>query len=610
MKQKLTLILLFSVIVNVITQDTIEIGPDGYPTGDDSTYYILPIVHTSDIHGHAYAAETKDDGGNVLFKAGGIDYFSTYVEKLKTDFGRVLLLDSGDVFQGGYESKVTNGDIMTKFFKTADVFATTLGNHEFDFGQDYLKEKLNNLKDKFVCANVYKKGTENPLDNTVVTNIYTFPNTDIKIGIIGMTTIQTKEASSGDMSYIDISANYKAIIEPKSTELKNKGCKAVILLIHTGFTCKDQKEEVKTSITNPQSTSSCNAEGELQTILSELPEGTIDLALGGHLHYNQHSFINKVPAVTPKDSLLYFNIAYLYFKKSDLTLDKQKTTLEGPVPVCSKLYKNLKRCYDVKDDEKAGAGSLVPFTFHGKVIDDKGNPNVISILEENKGKIEAAEKEIVFELTDDIGGTFLGRNKTGESFMGNLVSDIYRQSTNADFAFVNHGLFRTTWTPGNISLKNFYDMFPFDNTVIKATTTGKDIKKILESIELQSGDDAKGYYAFSGATVSYDVEKHKVKSMKMIDGKKINDKKEYVIASNDYMLKTYGDDMAKLKGEITLQGVESIGDQTDIFLKFLKGKKVKTSEYYNPEEARFINPGSLQKVSLSLVLVLVSLLIF
>ena len=60
----------------------------------------------------------------------------------------------------------------------------TLGNHDFNYGYDYLKKYLNNLNAKCICANVDNKTKELsilPYDIKVMEN-------DLKVGIIGFTT--------------------------------------------------------------------------------------------------------------------------------------------------------------------------------------------------------------------------------------------------------------------------------------------------------------------------------------------------------------------------------------------------------------------------------------
>lgn len=72
-----------------------------------------------------------------------------------------MYLDAGDQFQGAIESsdKVSSGEIMNDYFNTVKVDGSTLGNHEFDFGPNFLfpfMEKRNE-KSWFIAANVHSE---------------------------------------------------------------------------------------------------------------------------------------------------------------------------------------------------------------------------------------------------------------------------------------------------------------------------------------------------------------------------------------------------------------------------------------------------------------------
>ena len=94
---------------------------------------------------------------------------------------------------------------------------------------------------------------------------------------------------------------------------------------------------------------------------------------------------------------------------------------------------------------------------------------------------------------------------------------IHNNFTDTDFSILNPGGFRTDWLPGVIQEKDFYNMFPFENTLYSYNISGSELSQMLQI--LQSGD--KGFYQFYGiqTTVSIsDSGKHSFISAKMIDG--------------------------------------------------------------------------------------------
>ena len=88
----------------------------------------LSIVGTSDLHG---AALPETDLGGLPLLAG-------YVNNLRaaraSDGGAVLLIDSGDTFQGDVESNLSEGALVVDAYNAIGYTAEAIGNHDFDFG--------------------------------------------------------------------------------------------------------------------------------------------------------------------------------------------------------------------------------------------------------------------------------------------------------------------------------------------------------------------------------------------------------------------------------------------------------------------------------------------
>ena len=63
------------------------------------------------------------------------------IEIIKEDYpNRSIYLDAGDQFQGGIESSslISSGRIMNDFYSAMNLSGAAIGNHEFDFGPDFL----------------------------------------------------------------------------------------------------------------------------------------------------------------------------------------------------------------------------------------------------------------------------------------------------------------------------------------------------------------------------------------------------------------------------------------------------------------------------------------
>src|SRR5436190_2843300 len=99
-----------------------------HPGAQKSATLTISVVATSDLHGGVLA---RDDRGGLAMLGG-------YVHNLRaaraSDGGGVLLVDSGDMFQGTLESNLNEGAAVVNAYNTLGYSAAAIGNHEFDYG--------------------------------------------------------------------------------------------------------------------------------------------------------------------------------------------------------------------------------------------------------------------------------------------------------------------------------------------------------------------------------------------------------------------------------------------------------------------------------------------
>lgn len=78
----------------------------------------------------------------------------------------------------------------------------------------------------------------------------------------------------------------------------------------------------------------------MSNLVKSLPEGTIQGVVQGHRHTVSHYFINGVPIMGNINGGFYFNVMYLTFHNKKVVDSK----IEGPIPVCEKIFENTGRC--------------------------------------------------------------------------------------------------------------------------------------------------------------------------------------------------------------------------------------------------------------------------
>lgn len=120
-----------------------------------------------------------------------------------------------------------------------------------------------------------------------------------------------------------------------------------------------------------------------------------------------------------------------------------------------------------------------------------------------------------------------------ESELSNLVADILRISTSgyigreADVAVTNIGGLRTALPEGNITFGNIYEITPFENTLCIVTMNGALLRQLFENIAKVHGE------GLSGARLEISEDGKLLSAT--VGGKEIDDKKEYKVATLDYL---------------------------------------------------------------------------
>jgi hypothetical protein len=110
----------------------------------------LVILHTNDTHSRL--DPFPDDGGRYA-GLGGVARRARLVERVRQEHEHVLLLDSGDIFQGTPYFNLFGGEPEFRAMSAMRYDAATLGNHDFDNGVEGLVEMLPHAAFPFVSAN-------------------------------------------------------------------------------------------------------------------------------------------------------------------------------------------------------------------------------------------------------------------------------------------------------------------------------------------------------------------------------------------------------------------------------------------------------------------------
>ena len=203
---------------------------------------------------------------------GGVDELSTYLANAYSTDDNVILLSSGDMWQGSFESNSTKGLIITDWMNELDFVSMTLGNHEYDWGEESIKANVALAEFPFLAINIYERDTNERVD--YVQSSVLVERGGMKIGIIGAIG-DCYSSISGDKVeevYFKTGAALTELVKAESEKLRAEGADYIVYSIHGGFGSNSSASMVQTS----------SLRGYYDASLSR--DGYVDLVFEGHTH--------------------------------------------------------------------------------------------------------------------------------------------------------------------------------------------------------------------------------------------------------------------------------------------------------------------------------------
>lgn len=217
----------------------------------------LTVLHTNDTHSCILPLSKELADTLTAGRGGFVRRIAMLKEERKAD-PDLLLFDSGDFSQGSPYYTMFRGDVEIGLMNQMGYDASTIGNHEFDFGLDNMARLFRQARFPILCSNYDFTGT--PLEGVV--KPYTIiRRKGVRIGVFALDPklegLVSRE-NYGQVRYLDPVATANKM----ATMLrKEKKCDLVILISHLGWQEKGMGD---------------------QEVISH--SRGIDLVLGGHSH--------------------------------------------------------------------------------------------------------------------------------------------------------------------------------------------------------------------------------------------------------------------------------------------------------------------------------------
>jgi len=150
----------------------------------------VSILHTTDLHGRVLGDTVRGFGADV----GGIARCATQIRRWRAENPNTILLDLGDLYQGTDVGWRSDGRIMTDCLNALRYDAWSLGNHEFDWGIEPVRDALLHAEAPVIGTNLLVEGNapgsiedrDNPLSR--IEPWTTLEVGGVRIGLLGFTT--------------------------------------------------------------------------------------------------------------------------------------------------------------------------------------------------------------------------------------------------------------------------------------------------------------------------------------------------------------------------------------------------------------------------------------
>ncbi|MGL5136547.1 MAG: bifunctional 2',3'-cyclic-nucleotide 2'-phosphodiesterase/3'-nucleotidase, partial [Beijerinckiaceae bacterium] len=212
----------------------------------------LRILETTDIHVHVHSYDYYRDAADDTV---GLARIASLVDKARGEARNTLLFENGDFLQGNplgdliaYERGFKAGDLhpIIRAMNQMKFDAGTLGNHEFNYGLDFLAKSLAGAKHPIVCANVAKgqlagsgRGDDTLLRPYVILDREVIDEAGapqrLKVGVIGFTPPQIMQ---WDQQHLRGKVDTRDIVETAKAwvpEMQERGADLIVALAHTGI---------------------------------------------------------------------------------------------------------------------------------------------------------------------------------------------------------------------------------------------------------------------------------------------------------------------------------------------------------------------------------------
>lgn len=384
----------------------------------------------------------------------GYPYMAGLRDSLQQMGCAVAVVSSGDFSFGGPIGSATKGGYIVRMMNAVGYDAVALGNHEFDYGMQRLRELGGSLTASMLSCNLRRNASPEAFEFApFVVRQYG----GLSVGFVGVTTPTTLYTSQptafrgedGQLLYDFGGSDLAASVQRSVDMARAAGAEVVVLLSHLG-----DSDGTPTSV----------------EVLSRLKG--VDVVLDAHDHHViagrriADKEGNMVPLASTGTRFRYIGMAVLSggVRTRLVPVDSLRRVGCCNAAVADTL-KAIEQGFEALGSRRVGQ------TQHDLVAEE-GDMRVVRLRETN---------------------------------LGDLVADAFRAGMNTDIGWVNGGGVRANVPAGEITRSQLLAVCPYANRIVAIRVTGQDLLDALETA-VREYPRAEGCFAqVSGLTFDVDT---------------------------------------------------------------------------------------------------------
>jgi 5'-nucleotidase/UDP-sugar diphosphatase len=188
----------------------------------------IVILHTNDEHGYLLPQESDGFGrGGAAYAAGG--WLRKGLDPNAPN-GNVLLVSGGDNWTGAAISTWFRGESTIAVMNAMGYRASVIGNHEFDFGQETLRQRARQAQFPYLAANLYRSGTQEIVDFARPYRIIEVNG--VTVGVIGLALKETPLAVNAKNLEGLAFGDYEPALRRWVPVMRHEGAQVIVLVSH------------------------------------------------------------------------------------------------------------------------------------------------------------------------------------------------------------------------------------------------------------------------------------------------------------------------------------------------------------------------------------------